>query len=355
MNSRRVIFHGMLALCGYLAPESDAQWVRAPDLPGGRINDYCSTDSGYFLAMDGRIFHSDNDGASWKPMASPGKDLEVYSLEELDGTILAGTPVGVYQASIHNESWEFFDRPGLSKGPALSIWTYLGYLYIGSEGVVYKSIDQGKTWAELKSGLPQDARITSFAGIVKIAVAGSDNRGVFITESMNWIPSHDIDSADNQILDLDVFGNKVYAVTAREVLESSNLGDDWGPSSFTLSGITTLLGDADRLYAGTGHGIYYSTDKGKSWESLNEGIPEKTAIRSLVGLGGSIFASTDTGVWRIASPTAGLPHPPFRGPSPPPRLPRRQGSLFEIALPDADPMIIERVDFSGRRHRPLRH
>jgi photosystem II stability/assembly factor-like uncharacterized protein len=354
VNSRCAIFHGMLAICGYLAPESNAQWVQARDLPGGRIHDYCSIDSNYFLAMDGRIFRSDNDGASWTPMPSPGKNLEVYSVEEVDETILAGTPVGVYESSINNVSWKFFDRPGLSNAPALSIWTYLGYLYIGSEGAVYKSIDQGKTWAELNSGLPQDARITSFAGIVKIAVAGSENRGVFITESMNWIPPPDFDSANNQIRDLDVFGNKVYAVTTHEVLESTNLGADWGPSSFTLPNITCLLGDYDNLFAGTDQGINYSTDKGKTWKGFNEGIPENTAIQSLVELSGNIFASTDLGVWRITSPTAGIPSLPSEAPLTPPRLLGRQGSrsLLGITLPNADPVSIELVDFLGRRFGP---
>jgi hypothetical protein len=355
VNTRCAIFHGMLAFCGYLALGSDAQWAQVRDLPGGRIRDYYSIDSECFLAVDGRIFHSENEGASWTPMASPGKSLEVYSIEEFDGTILAGTPAGVYQSPMNNESWELFDRPGLSDGQALSIWAYLGYLYIGSEGAVFKSIDQGKTWAELKSGLPQDARITCFAGIVKIAVAGSENRGIFITESTNWIPPPVFDSTNSDIRDLDVFGNKVYAVTPHEVLESANLGADWGPSSFTMTNITSLHGDDARLYAGTDHGVYFSTDKGKSWNSFNEGLPEKAAIRSLVGLGGSIFASTDRGVWRIAFPSptrAGIPYLPSGAPLPPHRL---LGPLAGITPPASDPMDIERVDFLGRWVRSLRY
>lgn len=341
----------MLAFCVYLTSEPNAQWVKAVGLPGGRIQDHCSIDSHHFLAMGGRIFRSDNDGASWTPMASPGDSMEVHSVEALDGTLLAGTPEGVYQSSMEDAGWNIFNRPGLSGSPALSIWTYLGYLYIGSEGAVYKSIDQGITWAKSESGLPQDARITCFAGIVKIAVAGSENRGVFISESMDWIPPPDLDSGNHPIRDLEVFGNKVYAVTTHEVLESANLGADWGPSLLTLPNITNLLGDGDGLlFAGTDQGIDVSSDKGKTWNAMDEGIPENAAIQSLEKLGGSLFASTATGVWRIASPSVGVPILPSGACLTSLRLLGRQGSqsLLEFTLPHADQVNIQLVDFIGR-------
>lgn len=356
MKSRYAISRGMLAFCLYSAPGTYSQWVQVPDLPGGRIRDYCPIGSGLFLAMEGRIFRSDDGGASWTAMASPGENPEVLSIEELDGTILAGTPAGVYQSSIQDVSWRVFDRPGLSGIQALSIWSYLGYLYIGSEGAVYKSIDQGRTWAESKTGLPRDARITSFAGIVKIAVAGTGNRGVFITESMNWIAPPDFDSANYHIRDLDVIGNKAYAVTAHGVLESGNLGVDWGPSSFSLPDITCLLGDAGYVVAGTVQGLNYSADKGKTWERFDGGIPGNTAIESLAALGENIFASTDRGVWRTTSPTVGITNRISnlslnRSPLNRPRLHVHQGSrpLLEIALPDSGPDNFQWIDYSGRR------
>lgn len=302
MNSRGILFHVLLACCLGFAPKSMAQWKKAALLPGGTIQDHFSFDSMHFLAMEGGIFQSVDEGVSWIPIPSPG-NRKIYSVEALDGTILAGTPDGVFQSSMSKIGWGPFRRTGLSDSPALSIWSYLGYLYIGSVGAVYRSIDQGISWAKSESGLPRDARITRFTGIVKIAVAGSDNRGVFITESMNWIPSADSDCVENRILDLEVFGNKVYAVTSHGVLESANLGVDWDPSSLALGGITSLLGDGGYLYAGTERGIYLSIDKGKSWKPFSQGLPENSSIRSLEKIGGSIHASTDTDTWRIVSPS----------------------------------------------------
>lgn len=340
----------MLAVALHFAPEITAQWVKSVNLPGGPIHDFCSIDSDLFLAMDGRIFRSNQQGASWTPLAPPGPDLEVYSLEALDGTLLAGTTEGVYQSSPDGSGWAFFDKPGLSHTPALSLWTHLGYHYIGSVGAVYRSIDQGKTWAESKTGLPPDARITRFAGIVKIVVAGSDNRGVFITESMHWIPPPDYDSANNRIRDLEVFGNKVYAVTPHQVLESPNLGADWSPASLTLPHITCLLGDGALLYAGTENGIRYSSDKGITWEAFNDGIPENSAILSLEAMDGHLFASTETGVWRRGFPSSGIINHPSKSllpPLPPIGMPGSQ-PLIEFTLPYAGPVNIKLVDVAGR-------
>ncbi len=340
----------MLAFIVYSASESGARWIKTVDLPGGSIQDYCSIDSSLFVAIGGRIFRSENDGVSWAPMASPEGNREVYSIEALDGTLLAGTSDGVYQASIENLHWKIFNRPGFSRSPALSIWTYLGYIYIGSEGVVYKSIDQGKTWVETKTGLPQDARITCFAGIVKIAVAGSENHGVFITESVNWIPPPDLDSGSHHIRDLEVFGNKVYAVTTQGVMESANLGADWDPSPLTLPNITSLLGNGGDLLAGTDQGIRISSDKGKTWKAMNEGMPENAAIQSLEILGGSIFASTETGVWRMSTPPVGILVLPGGSSPAPPRLLGRQGARTnrEFTMPRADQVDVQLVDFLGR-------
>jgi hypothetical protein len=167
---------------------------------------------------------------------------------------------------------------------------------------------------------------------------------------MNWIPPPDYDSANNQIRDLEVFGNKVYAVTTHQVLESPNLGADWSPSSLTLPNITCLLAEGTHLYAGTDKGIRYSTDKGITWKAFNDGIPENAAILSLERLNGHLFASTETGVLRSVTSSVGILSRPSRALLALPRPLRPHGSqaLIEFTLAYGEPVNIKVADFSGR-------
>jgi hypothetical protein len=299
-------FWRILCCCVLAASGAMAQWVEVFGLPGGRIEDACAIDSALFMAINGQLFHAEYKGATWTPLTPPEPNLEVYSIEARGEFLLAGTRNGVYQMSGNSGKWEPFQRPGLPVLSALSIWSYLGHFFIGSEGVVYKSIDQGETWHGMKMGLPPDARVICFAGIVKIAVAGSESHGIFITESQNWIPSSSLDTVHSQIQELEVYGNKVFAVTKRTVMESLNLGDDWLPSSLGLADITTLLGRSDYLMAGTKTGIRLTTDNGKTWQAFDAGMLNPSSIQSLVELNGILFASTESGVWRMAASSAGI-------------------------------------------------
>jgi hypothetical protein len=63
--------------------------------------------------------------------------------------------------------------------------------------------------------------------------------------------------------------------------------------------VNALASSGNTLFAGTdGYGIYYSTDRGDSWESLNSGL-EDTLILSLAVAHSNLYAGTLGGVWQF--------------------------------------------------------
>lgn len=64
-----------------------------------------------------------------------------------------------------------------------------------------------------------------------------------------------------------------------------------------------------------GHGIYRTTDRGRSWSRSDHGLPGDVRINAFAGLGGTVFAGTDGGVyvsvdqglnWKLAGGTGAL-------------------------------------------------
>lgn len=57
----------------------------------------------------------------------------------------------------------------------------------------------------------------------------------------------------------------------------------------TNTDVYTLVVSGTYLFAGTGSGVYFTTDNGKSWTGT--GLPE-LPVRSLIVSGGYLFAGT---------------------------------------------------------------
>jgi hypothetical protein len=61
--------------------------------------------------------------------------------------------------------------------------------------------------------------------------------------------------------------------------------------------VTTLAVSGTDVFAGTGRGIYLSTNSGTSWTQVNSGLTD-TNITCLTASGTNLFAGTNNGVWR---------------------------------------------------------
>lgn len=295
--------------CGSQAALKGAQWTKTN----------WAADNSYFhlVAADdvvlartwdslngGRVFVTTDDGASWTQSSAADTDIDILSIVPLSGNnILASTWGNSYRSTSGGKTWDAMSPSGITTDTALRSMTSIDLvLFAGTTGDIYKSSDSGNTWTEVKTGLPANATIFSIAGSGDTVFAGTDTSGVLVTKNggVGWAVANS-GLTDMHISQLTLVGSKLFAVTLNGVFLSGDSATSWTPDESTIQGVNGYLVLNDQLLAGTdANGAYFSSDGGTSWSPLGSGLPDGTRIWSLAAGRASLYAGTDSGVWRAS-------------------------------------------------------
>jgi photosystem II stability/assembly factor-like uncharacterized protein len=354
----------LFMLVVFTTPAS-SQWVKTNwsastgffELYSGRNTVFART---WDTINGGQMFLTADSGETWTRIGSADNDVDILSVVLLNSGILAGTWDGFFQSPLDNIRWNAAALTGI---PASSIiWSVTmtaTALFAGAKGSVYRSSDSGATWTEIKSGIPVNARITSFAVNDNSVFAGSDSNGVFTATSggTSWTAVN-TGLEDKHITQLAAMGGKLFAATLKGVYESDNSGTSWKAGDSAIKKANCFLVMDDQLFAGTdSSGVYRSADSGATWAAFNEGMPAGTRVWSLAADDNYIFAGTGDGVFRV--PFAGTPVTKTRAPRTayPGMHFRMHGSRASItfALSSPETVILEVYGLNGERVRSLVH
>lgn len=227
-------------------PESTYQemsWRMIGPTRGGRTRAACGVASQpnvfYMGAVNGGVWKSDDYGRTWNPIfdGQPTQSIGAIAVAPSDPNI------------IYVGSGEGLARPDLSVGDG-----------------VYKSTDAGKTWAHLglrnSQGIPAlavDPRNPNrvFAAALGHPYGASEERGIYLSTDggQNW---QKVLSKDSNVGGSDV------------QIDPSN------PEIVYASLWEVRLGpwEDGNQYSGTGGGVFKSTDGGKTWRALSNGMPK---------------------------------------------------------------------------------
>jgi photosystem II stability/assembly factor-like uncharacterized protein len=227
-------------------PESAYQglrWRMIGPTRGGRTRAACGVPSQpnvfYMGAVNGGVWKSDDFGRTWNPIfdSEPTQSIGAIAVAPSDPNI------------IYVGSGEGLARPDLSVGDG-----------------VYKSTDAGKTWTHLglrnSQGIPAlavDPRNPNrvFAAALGHPFGANEERGIYLSTDggQNW----------QKVLskDANVGGSDVE-------IDPSN------PDIVYASLWEVRLGpwEDGNQYSGTGGGVFKSTDGGKTWRPLANGLPK---------------------------------------------------------------------------------
>jgi hypothetical protein len=130
-------------------------------------------------------------------------------------------------------------------------------LACGYQGV-YRSTNNGKTWAAANSGLP----IGTIGQVLKVV------------------------------------GSTVYLGTDGFYI-STNGGQTWAATgSQNIGSVFNLCINGKTIFAGTWQGIYLSNNNGNSWTAINKGLTN-TYVSNINMIGSSVFASTWGGMFGL--------------------------------------------------------
>ena len=194
-------------------------------------------------------------GSSVTPGKGPG------SGQQSDESLFATLPVDNTQVATPKPQWAQTKGPVGGSVQSLFIAAN-GNLYAGAGTDLYTLTDDGNAWRSITPNIP---------------IQGS------------WqITEH---------------GDTLYIVSDTEVLASADRGETWNSLGTRPEGqlIDLVITDGTQaniiMYLALADGVFQSTDAGKSWTSLNDGISDKN-IRAITAVENTLFVGTDAGLYR---------------------------------------------------------
>jgi hypothetical protein len=284
-------------------PGNDA--VPGAFIPGGTNLFYGSIDWG--------IYRSTDNGKNWSVANTGLEETSIMALAATRNTAFVTTRNDLYGSSQSGIDWIPISNIA---GPLVaSDSTIYGF---NSTGICY-STDEGKDWiTPLNTGIP-----TGFY-YAALAVAGTnfylggasvcgvcDQGGVYL--STNSGGSWNKKGLAN-ISVLVANGTNIYSVSQNGFLISTDLGSTWNaltlPSIGNQLGLNGIVFRGSEMFVGFNGlsggvfwgGVLRSTDGGKEWEFIDNGLPGTTQwVTCLAVQGSNIFAGTTAGVYVLNS------------------------------------------------------
>ncbi len=253
----------------------------------------------------------------WTPLGPEGGSVWALAVDPADADVVyAGTRNGVFKSTDAGATWTVASK-GL--GPA-GVWVMS--FAITSEAVyagtyssgVYKSTDGGGSWFPASAGLPSALVLTPNVGALVADPRSPDriwagtNRGVYLTTNggLSWqqrLRGLPLD-APSRGLALAPDGRTLYATNTRAIFKTTNQGKKWVRVS---NGITTgSIGDVvldptnPSVVFGGGVGLWKSANGGASWTRVAPTLFD-SGVLALAWQGTRLFvshySSTKKGIW----------------------------------------------------------
>ena len=307
--------HALVSFCGDIyACSQNGVFVSRDDgkswedmntgLPEGHHIDNLAVKDTFLFAGGSRLYRKSKNEKSWSAVAkeipgakekvvvSNGNIIRVTAYIEMEGTskfwkAFLSTNNGINWKEIAMK-WPYAD-------PAWNLMAGGSDVYLSVTDdyfvVLYHSIDSGKSWTMIQketlqyySALISDGKFIYGGGeiecdggaCVKIRIDHSSDKGHSWTSSDSGLPN------DISVKCFEILRSVVFAGTFPKF-----------PGLIMYDEIRSDCSDG---------GMFYSRDKGKSWKSINKGLPPGIHITTLLVHKNELYAGTDFGaIFKLAS------------------------------------------------------
>jgi hypothetical protein len=215
-------------------------------------------------------------------------------INDNSGNVLAGTWGGKIYRSADGENWTRINNDMFTG----FIWTLAvnddGHIFAGTEQGIYRSTDNGNTFA-LVGMVGKDIR--TIVADANILYAGAWGHGVFksLDNGVTWTEKNNgLTNLSVNSMVVDSGSNLYVASFGAGVFKSNNGGDDWSQLDIGYDYVWTLgIASTDILYAGTyGDGLYRSGDFGISWGKVESGLTAYFIYAITVDLNDIVYISS---------------------------------------------------------------
>ncbi len=229
------------------------------------------------LSCDGGgIYSSTDNGQTWVFIDLLNNYINSI-ITGFNNKIMAAGGGGVFVSTDDGVSWQL-------KNSGMQPYEFIKYLALSDDssifaatemygGLMYKSMDEGETWIQCNSGLPND-EVSGLESINNILFVSYKNADIYrsTNSGTNWeLTSLQIPNFEFNALSKTADG-KILSATSGGVFYSQNLGSDWIKPNNSISHLEITSINCiknSNFFVGTNDGgIFRSTDQGQSWEQF---------------------------------------------------------------------------------------
>ena len=173
-----------------------------------------------------------------------------------------------------------------------------GKIFAGTGGGIFRTTDNGSNWVLLTNGISDSNYVYSLATLDSNIFAGTDFSGLYLSTNFGVTWTEIGGGLINHVNTLTIDGMNVYAGTGNGVFRSTNLGETWSSHVLDSIWVYSILAEGTRLWVGSSHGVFFSKNTGINWEQINNGALN-TTVFSFVKNESNIYAGTDSGIYVI--------------------------------------------------------
>ncbi|MFI5237199.1 MAG: T9SS type A sorting domain-containing protein [Ignavibacteriales bacterium] len=291
-----------------------AQWVQMPSSPTGYFrNIIIVNDTLYVSHGSNGVYKSTVGTDSWQLInngLSNSESRQVYEIIFFESNLFAATVDGIYKSTNNGNLW-IKKSNGITIGPGAlkefceSIFEFNGMLFTGAWNGIYRSTDAAENWTVTNAtGQGINAKNFTFHNGVLFAARESINfpNGYFSADSgLTWNP---LTSMMFPSITFFSESAKLWIGTIHGVWLSTDNGLSWETRSIGLSpdpystSILRVNGNLITSLKFGGSGIFRSTDDGLNWEDFGDGLPFLNTIEKIIVFDDRIIAATSNGLWQ---------------------------------------------------------
>ncbi|MCB0721074.1 MAG: T9SS type A sorting domain-containing protein [Ignavibacteriae bacterium] len=251
-----------------------AQWVKINSLSASVVQDIKYDNGIIYAVSSGGLWKSENLGINWTNISNglTAEALHTYQILLDSSSIYIATEEGNFRSTNGGQTWEPKSN-GIAIGPGAlrrfcySLIRYNNAMYCGAFAGLYKSTDGGDNW--------------TFSGIT------GPHSNVHVLYPYEG----------------DLWAGRTNTASNGTLQRTTDDGATWTPiqffGQFNPEVFCFHTAPDNKLFIGTGHGVYSSTNNGANWTTLNTGLPSDPYISSIVQRGNTIFASGKFGAGGI--------------------------------------------------------
>jgi photosystem II stability/assembly factor-like uncharacterized protein len=214
----------------------------------------------------------------------------------------------IVSGPLHAQPWQFITK---FHGASINTLLVSGTDVYTSADSLYRSKDSGVTWTAI---LAAPRFITHLASMGTVLLASTyvspSSAALWRSEDfgVTWIKATDF--ANVPVDGITIKDTEIFLIRYERLMRSRDMGQTWTfcDTANTLTNAHSLLtiqATGQVLYAGTGIGVFRSTDDGDTWTEFDSGIENPVNAQAFIQKDSLIFANINGKIYRASKLGAG--------------------------------------------------